>query len=155
MNFVNVHQKLIVLHACGQTLWYMCLMYVTCVNSLGCAIYVTHSLCYRVIRHSKDLITYNHWDSNAIFIFCCHSGFPHKQCILLEIFLQFFLRPPCTKLKLGKKILDTCVQHCSWGEGKGWACLNNLVSRGLSYPSLRSEGGERTWERANCSSENN
>ena len=54
-----------------------------------------------------------------------------------------------------KKILDTCVQHCLWGEGKGWACLNNLVSRGLSYPSLRSEGGERTWERGNCSSENN
>ena len=34
-----------------------------------------------------------------------------KQCSVFEIFLQFSLPPPYTKLKLGKKILDTGVQH--------------------------------------------
>ena len=43
---------------------------------------------------------------------------PLKQCIIFEIFLHFSLPPPYTKLKLGK-ILDTRVQHCLWGEGRG------------------------------------
>ena len=35
------------------------------------------------------------WDSNAIFLFFCHSGvFFIKQCILFEIFLQFSPPPP-------------------------------------------------------------
>ena len=139
LNFVNVQRKPTVLCACGPTLWNMCLMYVTCVNAWGCAIYVTHSLCYRVIRHSKDLITYNHWDSNAIFIFCCHSGFPHKTVYSFRNFLAVLPPPTLYKVETRKKILDTCVQHCLWGEGKGWACVNNLVPWILSYASLRSE----------------
>ena len=46
-----------------------------------------------------------------------------KQCIFFEIFLQFSLTPPYTKLKLGK-ILETRVQQCLWGEGRGWTCVN-------------------------------
>ena len=46
-----------------------------------------------------------------------------KQWIFFEIFLQFSLPPPYTKLKLGK-ILETRVQHCLWGEGRGWTCVN-------------------------------
>ena len=46
-----------------------------------------------------------------------------KQCIFFEIFLQFSLPPPYTKLKLGK-ILETRVQQCLWGEGRGWTCVN-------------------------------
>ena len=53
-----------------------------------------------------------------IHIFVSFLGSLLKQCILFEIFLQFCLPPPYTKLKLGK-ILDTCVQHYLWGEGRG------------------------------------
>ena len=61
------------------------------------------------------------WDSTAIFnIFL---GSLLKQCIFFEIFLQFSLTPPYTKLKLGK-ILETRVQQCLWGEGRGWTCVN-------------------------------
>ena len=63
-------------------------------------------------------------DSTTILIFFCHISVPLlKQCILFKIFLQFSLPPPYTKLKLGK-ILDTRVQHCVWGEGRGWTCVN-------------------------------
>ena len=46
-----------------------------------------------------------------------------KQCIFFEIFLQFSLPQPYTTLKLGK-ILETRVQQCLWGEGRGWTCVN-------------------------------
>ena len=58
-----------------------------------------------------------------IHIFVSFLGSLLKQCVLFEIFLQFCLPPPYTKLKLGK-ILDTCVQHYLWGEGRGWTCMN-------------------------------
>ena len=65
------------------------------------------------------------WDSTAIFnFFLSFLGFLLKQCILFKIFLQFSLPPHYTKLKLGKKTLDTRVQHCLWGEGRGWTCVN-------------------------------
>ena len=53
------------------------------------------------------------WDSTAIFIFFCYFSVLSllKQCSVFEIVLQFSLPPPYTKLKLGKKILDTRVQH--------------------------------------------
>ena len=46
-----------------------------------------------------------------------------KQCILFKIFLQFSLPHPIQSWNSGK-ILDTRVQHCLWGEGKGWTCVN-------------------------------
>ena len=59
-----------------------------------------------------------------INIFLVFLGSLLKQCSVFEIFLQFSLPPPYTKLKLGKKILDTSVRHCLWGEGRGWTCVN-------------------------------
>ena len=52
-------------------------------------------------------------DSTAIFIFFCYFSVLSllKQCSVFEILLQFTLPPPYTKFKLGKKILDTGVQH--------------------------------------------
>ena len=52
-------------------------------------------------------------DSTAIFTFFCYFSVLSlfKQCSVFEILLQFSLPPPYTKLKLGKKILDTGVQH--------------------------------------------
>ena len=51
-------------------------------------------------------------DSTAIFIFfLLFLGFLLKQCSVFEILLQFTLPQPYTKFKLGKKILDTGVQH--------------------------------------------
>ena len=51
-----------------------------------------------------------------IYIFLSFLGSFLKQCILFDIFLQFSLPAPYPKLKLGKKILYTRVQHCLWGE---------------------------------------
>ena len=58
------------------------------------------------------------WDSNAIFIFFCHSGSPHET--------KFSCRVPPTlyKVETRKKILDTRIQHCLCVEGRGWACVN-------------------------------
>ena len=58
-----------------------------------------------------------------IHIFLSFLGSLLKQCIVFEIFLQFSLPPPYKKLKLGK-ILETRVQQCLWGEGRGWTCVN-------------------------------
>ena len=58
-----------------------------------------------------------------VHIFLSFLGSLLKLCILFEIFLQFSLPPPYTKLKLGK-LLETRVQQCLWGEGRGWTCVN-------------------------------
>jgi len=46
-----------------------------------------------------------------------------KQCILFEILLQFSL-PHRKQSWNSEKIPDTRVQHCLWGEGRGWTCVN-------------------------------
>ena len=58
-----------------------------------------------------------------IHTFLSFLGSLLKQYILFEIFLLFSLPTPYTKLKLGK-ILDTRVQHCLLGDGRGWTCVN-------------------------------
>ena len=58
-----------------------------------------------------------------IFLSFYFLGFLLKLCILIAILLQFSLRQSYTKLKL-RKILDTRVQHCLWGEGRGWTYVN-------------------------------
>ena len=50
-----------------------------------------------------------------------------KQCIVFEIFWQFSSPPlplPIQSWKKWEKILDTCIQYCLWGEGRGWTCVN-------------------------------
>lgn len=47
-----------------------------------------------------------------------------KQCFLFEKFLQFSLTHPIQCWISEKKIVDTHVQRCSWGGGKGWECVN-------------------------------
>ena len=66
-------------------------------------------------------------DTTAIFIFFCHfSGSLLKQCIIFEIFLQFYLPPPYTKLKLGKKSGYTRpTLFVGWGEGLDLCELEN------------------------------
>ena len=58
-----------------------------------------------------------------IHIFLSFLGSLLKQCILFEIFLQFSLPHPIQSWN-SEKILDTRVQHCLWGEGRGWTCVN-------------------------------
>ena len=72
-----------------------------------------------------------------IHIFLSFFGSLLKQCILFEIFLQFSLPPPFTKLKLGK-ILDTRVQRCCGvrgGVGPVWIAER---PRNASVPRLLS-----------------
>ena len=47
-----------------------------------------------------------------------------KQGILFKIFVAVLPPPTLYKVKTRKKILDTRVQHCLWGEGRGWPCVN-------------------------------
>ena len=54
-----------------------------------------------------------------IHIFLSFLGSLLKQCILFEIFLQFSLPPPYTKLNSEKFWIHVRVQHCLWGEGRG------------------------------------
>ena len=71
-------------------------------------------------------------------IFLSFLGSLLKQCILFGIVLQFSLPPPYTKLK-GKNSEWTRVQHCLWGEGRGWTCVNwNLPQKRKSVPRLLS-----------------
>ena len=62
---------------------------------LGRELYCCHLKIAKILEKSP-------WDSTAIFIFFCDFSVPSKQCILFEIFLQFSLPTPYTKLKLGK-----------------------------------------------------
>ena len=81
------------------------------------------SVCYA--HPNTTIMDKSPWDNTAIFIFFCQfSWCPHKIVTLFEIFLQFSFPPPYTKLKLEKKTLDTCIQHCLWGDRRGWTCVN-------------------------------
>ena len=61
-----------------------------------------------------------------IHIFLSFLGSLLKQCILFEIFLQFSLPPPYTKLKLGKNSGYTRpTLFVGWGEGLDLCELEN------------------------------
>ena len=40
---------------------------------------------------------------------------------------------------ISQKILDKCIQHCLWGEGRGWTCVNwKTPQKSKSVPRLLS-----------------
>ena len=59
----------------------------------------------------------------SVHIFLLFLGSLLKQCSVIKIFLQFSL-PTLYKVETRKKILNTRVQHCLWGEGRGWICVS-------------------------------
>ena len=87
-------------------------------------------------NHSKKQLSWNQtctiidkspWDSDAIFIFFCHSGFPHQTVLPFRNFFCISLLPllpqPHTKFRLRKNSGCTCPTLFV-GEGRGWACVN-------------------------------
>ena len=50
--------------------------------------------------------------------------FPHKTVHPFRNSIAVLAPPTLYKVETRKKILDTCVQHCLWGEAKGWTCVN-------------------------------
>ena len=52
------------------------------------------------------------------------SRFPLKTVHPFRNFLAVLPPPTLYKVETRKKILDTRVQHCLWGEGRGWTCVN-------------------------------
>ena len=84
-------------------------------------------------------------DSTAIFIFFCYFSVLSllKQCSVFEILLQFSLPPPYTKLKLGKKILDTRVQHVIFCRRTLHLCNGYPVR--LLVKSVSAVSGEISW----------
>ena len=62
------------------------------------------------------------WDSTAIFIFFCHFSVRSllKQCIIFEIFLQFSVALPYTKVETRKKFwIHASNIVCGMGGGVG------------------------------------
>ena len=88
------------------------------------------------VHFSKKIRDKSPWDSTAVFIFLSFLSSLLKQCILVEIFLQFSLPPPYTKLKLGKNSGYTrpTLIVCGVRGGVGPVCIgkrprNAKVSR--------------------------
>ena len=52
------------------------------------------------------------------------SRFPLKTVHPFQNFLAALPSPTLLKVEAWKKILDARVQHCLWGEGRGWTCVN-------------------------------
>ena len=76
-----------------------------------------------VTRHDQSprstILDRSPWDSTAILYFSVISRFPLKT-VLFEIFLQFSLPPPYTKLKLEKKFwIHASNTVCGVREGVG------------------------------------
>ena len=60
---------------------------------------------------------------DPVFYFCgCHYESVHPLRNFLAV-----LHPPTLQcnIETQKEILDTGVQRCLWGGGKGWACVNS------------------------------
>ena len=52
------------------------------------------------------------------------SRFPLKTVHPFRNFLAVLPPPTLYKVETRKKILDTYIQHCLWGEGRVWTCVN-------------------------------
>ena len=52
------------------------------------------------------------------------SGIPHNKVHPFRSFIAVLPPPNLCKVENRKKSLDACVQHCLWGEGRGWASEN-------------------------------
>ena len=60
-----------------------------------------------------------------VHIFLSFLGSFSKQYVHpFRNFLVVLPPPTLYKVEIQKKILDTRIQHCLWGEGKGWTCGN-------------------------------
>ena len=81
-------------------------------------------------RSSSDNEIYNHGQKslgqycNIHNYFFVISRFPHKTVHPFGNFLVVLPPPTLCKVETRKKILDTRVQHCLWGEGRGWTFVN-------------------------------
>ena len=64
------------------------------------------------------------WDSTAIFIFFCYLSVPSLNTSAFAKFSCSSPSPHPIQSWNSEKILDTLVQHCWWGEGRGWTCVN-------------------------------
>ena len=81
---------------------------------------------YQIVHHHNKVPLIPLAQYCNIHIFLSFLGPLLKPCILFEIFLRFSLPPPPHPIQSWntEKILDTRVQHCLRGEGRGWICLN-------------------------------
>ena len=65
------------------------------------------------------------------------SRFPLKIVHPFRKFLAVLPSPTLYQVKTRKNILDTRVQHCLWGEGRGWTCVSwKTPQKRKSVPAL-------------------
>ena len=63
------------------------------------------------------------------------SRFPLKTVNHFRNFLAVLPPPTLYKVETRKKILDLHVQHCLWGEGRGWTWVNwKTLTKGQPRP---------------------
>ena len=65
------------------------------------------------------------------------SLLPLKTVNPFRDFLAVLPPPTLYKVETLKKILATRVQHCLWGEGRSWTCVNwKALQKRISVPRL-------------------
>ena len=64
------------------------------------------------------------WDSTAIFIFFCYFSVPSLNSAAFSKFSCSSRSPTLYKVETRKEILDSYIQHCLWGERRGWTYVN-------------------------------
>ena len=83
------------------------------------------------------------WDSTAIFIFFCHLSVPSWNSASFSKFSCSSPSPHPIQSWSSEKILHTRVQHCLWGEGRDWTCVNwKTPKKHKSVPRLLSMIGD-------------
>ena len=71
------------------------------------------------------VLQYLYFSVCSIYIF----RFPLKTVHPFQNFLAVLPPPHPIQSWNSEKILDTRVQHCLWGEGRGWTCWNGKLPR--------------------------
>ena len=77
--------------------------------------------------HLLGIHCFQSWTKVLGTVLQCFSvipRFPLKTEQRFPNFLAVLPSPTLYKVETRKKILDTRVQHCLWGEGRGWTCVN-------------------------------
>ena len=79
------------------------------------------------------------WDSNAIFIFFCYSGFPHKTVHPFRNFLADLSPPTLYKVEIRKKFWRNTSNIVCGVRGRFWAWGNwKMPQKCKSVPRLLS-----------------
>ena len=79
---------------------------------------------FLVLSNKATILDKSPWDSTAIFLFFCYFSVPSQNSASFSKFSCSSPSPYPIQSWNSEIILDTHVQHCLWGEGRGWTGVN-------------------------------